>query len=301
MGGGVELPNVSHCITENEVHYNPLFIRMTYAVHGYMDTANNMLYVESGYGDFISELWTTRPSGANLIYDVLIFHFTDNDETIKYALDYGTSLLSAHTTEYTDVSELPQGAREIYAIAYQYAVRDSLKREVSQIIDLGEYAEDYTFIQEVREEMFFGGGGQGGEAPPPATTWAWKGQGGVLNNGFIYVLPYTTFQNFLSDMATYYNLSIADDYVNGAKGLQIENFIIYFPDEGASYNCFLEQGGSDSTDGISTLCDYYVGGFAYVDNDGIFHNLDISDFVASLPSNSPYLEHLEEIDSSVLR
>ena len=303
LGGGGDTPfirpNVSYCKLEEEVHYNPHFVAKTYAVHGYADTTNNMLYVESGYYNFINELNTDRPSGADLIDGILICHFMDNDETVKYVFDDGSKPLTGYATEYSDVEDLPQGVSEMYAITYQYEVKDSLGRSVSQTIDLGDYAEDYNFIEEVREDMFFGGGGDG-QAPPSSMIWAWKGTGGKSGNNFIYVLPSTTFNNFLDDVATYYNLSLAEDDTYGAKGLQIKNFIIYFPDESASYNCFLDY-SADSTDGISTLYDYYVAGFAYVDDDGIFHNLDISDFVASLSSDSPYLNYLEEISSDVLR
>lgn len=278
------------------MHYNPYFVSWTYAVHGYL--YDNALYTSTGYANLLAALNNNKPSNAtNLEKAILVIHKVESGETKKYAFGADDGIYAKYV-EYSDVSEVPNDAEEIYVINYKYIVKDSLGRYVDQTIDLQQYQETYEFIEKVRQDMFFGPGS--GE-PPASTIWAWKAQGGVQSGTYKYYLPTALFDAFISDVATYYNLTIASEQSQTALGLQNSNFIVYFPNEEKSYNCWVSENKVDVTDNLTNVSDIYLTNFSYADDGGNLVSLDISDFVASLPSDSPYLERLEELDSSVLR
>lgn len=348
------LPNVSHCETQNDVHYNPN-VRMTTAVHGYIysyqsplnvnDTINK-LYVEEGYMDFIQQIRDDAPEDVATYLDendnevpmvywgLLVCHDVDTDTNEKIFIcndnDYKVHP-DYYIAEYSDVSEVPSSAREVYLINYLYILQDILGRSMDRTVDISNYLQDYSFLHKVREDMFFGGGGNGN--PPVATTWAWKGQCGQRDKTYVstrgmaqliysYVLPETLFNSFCTDLATYYNISVANTTDDAYEpGLQVKDFIIYFEDEEKAYHCFINYGNSETADTTEeytkersgggsynysaidseTLQNCYLAGFMQGTTDGKLVSLDISDFVASLSSDSPYLEHLEQINTELLR
>ena len=99
LGGAMVRPNVSHCVQENEVHYNPLIIPIVIATYNVADTSQPMLlYSEPKNNPYFTKV-TVDGTEVELLsgevgdYIQYGYHFaTTGEHTVEYTLNDPTAI-----------------------------------------------------------------------------------------------------------------------------------------------------------------------------------------------------------------